>query len=206
MSSGCCFISFLCLNNSSQSQLVYEKEKLCELSEMKNLIHRLTRGSVNMTKPFLSDTQPNKQPSVIIISGTWCAALKRHLESFMLLLQLNRSCFPLNYWAIFNNPIYEEQCLIYKGDLGEAVPSTVLFTSARWHHLPAPPPSAVPALWLFIFLASTMEPSSNGKTDNPLDVKVTCLRCIREECHLKHYRCDGPCEKCFPPFCSFDKT
>lgn len=41
------------------------------------------KGKCEYDKASLSDTQANKQPSVIIISGTRCAALKRERESFM---------------------------------------------------------------------------------------------------------------------------
>lgn len=41
------------------------------------------KGKCEYDKASLSDTQANKQPSVIIISGARCAALKRQRESFM---------------------------------------------------------------------------------------------------------------------------
>lgn len=61
------------------------------------------KGKCEYDKAFPSDTQPNKQPSVIFISGAWCAALKRHLESFMLHPQLSRADYLLNYWVKFGN-------------------------------------------------------------------------------------------------------
>lgn len=130
------------------------------------------KGKCEYDKACPSDTQPNKQPSVIIISGTWCAALKSHLESFMLHRQLSWANYLLNYWVKFRNSITHKRTnnsisqskvvVMTKPQNTIRSVSTVLlihmfswanavFMSAPWQRLP---PSATPALWLFIFLAS----------------------------------------------------
>lgn len=83
--------------------------------QRKNLIRVPTRGKWEYDKDSATDTEL-QTASVIIVSGAWCAALKRHLESFMLHQQLSWANYLLNYWLKFRNPItysYTDQKLCF---------------------------------------------------------------------------------------------
>jgi len=126
------------------------------------------KGKCEYDKALPYDTQPNKQPSVIIISGTWCVALKRHLESFMHHCQLSWASYLLNYWFKFRNSVasfiigpiavFQFQCWWRSC----RAPSNVLLIHIFWWAnlffvsdcCQRPPPLETPALWWLIFLAS----------------------------------------------------
>lgn len=133
----------------------------------------------------------------------------------MLHRQLSWANYLLNYWVKFRNSItFSQAVLSLRVALMKNPQSTIqsvltvlLIYIFRWTNLVfASATASVSPLQqrqLFGYSYSwprAMGTSSNSITDNPLSAKVTCLRCIRGECQLKHYRHDGACEKIFSSF------
>lgn len=58
-----------------------------------------------------------------------------------------------------------------------------------------PPLSDGISLLIHISDLEQWEPLQTPLTDNPLNAKVTCLRCVEGECQLKRNRHDGPGRK-----------